>query len=99
MEYAEKYRILIQNLMKSKIVNSYDTPEEKESATLTHALLDMEEGFKAISDDLLPQLLIKNIEEEEVDDVLSSIGEKLRHILYHIHDPNYFNYLIEENED
>ena len=48
MNFPEKLELLTRNLRKSHRVNSFDKPDERESETLAHALIDMEESFKFI---------------------------------------------------
>lgn len=93
MSYIQKLEILIKNLEKSEKVNSYDSEEEKESVRLAHAIIDMSESFKVISDTLAPKLSASNVTEEEVEDILFDIGEELRHIVYHIKDPKFYEYI------
>lgn len=93
MDYTEKLGKLIKNLEKSSKVNSYDSENEKESVRLAHAIIDMSESFKEILENLSPKLISNNVTEEEVEDILLGIGEELRHIIYHIKDPKFYEYL------
>lgn len=97
MDYIKKLEILVQNLRKSQKVKSYDSPQEREADTLGHSLLDMEESFKVIMNDHIPRLMQNNITEKEIDDVLFEIGDELRHILYHIKDPKFYEYLKDDS--
>nr|WP_295931755.1 hypothetical protein [uncultured Dyadobacter sp.] len=93
MEYAKQLLALATILKKSKKVNSFNNEKESEADTLSHALLDLEESFSAISNNLLPKLQNDTLNEEDIDDILLDIGEELRHILYHINAPKYYQYL------
>ena len=92
---AEVIRKLAENLSKSKKVTSDDNGTEQEAWTLAHGFSDLEDSFRTFSGELLPKLLNENLSEEEIDEVLWEIGEEFRHILYHIHDNQYFSYCRE----
>ena len=93
MNYIVKLETLIKNLEKSQRVNSCDSNDEKESVRLAHAIIDMSESFKVILETLEPKLSSSNVTEEEIEDTLFDIGEELRHIIYHIKDPKFYEYL------
>jgi hypothetical protein len=76
-------------------VSRFDQSGEPQSATLAHALTDLEKSFREILDRLLPKLLDESLNPDQLDDVLLDIGEELRHVLYHIRDPKYFGYLFD----
>lgn len=82
-------------LKKSKKVNSLDRPDEPESETLAHAFLDINESCKTLTNELFPKLEFANLSEDEVNELLFDIGEELRHIIYHIKDPKFYEYLVE----
>lgn len=85
---------LAENLQKYECVSKFDSSEEPEAWRLAHSLSDMEQSFRDILDNYLPALC-KADNEEAAYDALLDIGEELRHILYHIKDPKFFNYLSE----
>lgn len=87
---------IIDNLKRSRKVNSYDREHEKESETLAHCFIDIEESCKCMLNELFPKLLSSNMNEDEVDEILLDIGEEFRHILYHIKDPKFYKYLQED---
>ena len=60
---------------------------------LAHALLDLEQSFMRFTEELLPKLEKTNLSSDEICDVLHTIGEEFRHVLYHIGDSTYFGYL------
>lgn len=93
MKYSEKMMIVVNNLRKSRKVNSLDQGEEFESATLAHAFLDIEKTCVTLLNLLFPKLLLNNLSGEEVEEILIDIGEEFRHILYHIKDPKFYEYL------
>lgn len=95
MKFSEKLKILAQNLRKSEKVNSLDSKEEKESESLAYSILDIEESCKTLLNNLFPKLELTSISEDEINELLFDIGEELRHILYHINDPKFYDYLKE----
>ncbi|MDX2362004.1 MAG: hypothetical protein QNK23_14435 [Crocinitomicaceae bacterium] len=96
MEYIDKLSILTKALQTSKKVNSFDEPNEPQSSVLAHSLLDCQESFKEVSENLIPKLFIEGASTEELEDALHDIGEELRHVLYHINDAKFYSYLIED---
>jgi len=81
-------------LSKCEKVNNYDTGKAKESDILSYSLTELNESFRRFIEELFPQLIHKDLEEEEIYNLLHEIGEEFRHILYHIKDSNYYNYLF-----
>ena len=89
---------LADRLARLKTVSQFDQPGEPQSATLAHTLMDLEESFRKFLQTLLPKLLDRSLSADQINDVLLDIGEELRHVLYHIRDPEFFGYLIEKEE-
>jgi hypothetical protein len=75
-------------------VARFNSPDEPQGHTITHALSGWEDSFATVLDDLLPKLVSDNTPTDELNDILQQVGDELRHILYHIHDAKYFDYLI-----
>lgn len=94
MKYVKKLDLITKTLLKSRKVNSYDSNGELESDRLAHSLLDMEESFKKIIEVYLPKLTVNEISESEIDEALLDIGDELKHIIYHIKDPKFYRYLV-----
>jgi len=63
-------------------------PEEAD--TLVHAFLDLEESLRLFLDEQLPKLADPVVQGEHLEDLMLEIREEFRHILYHIHDPEFF---------
>jgi len=97
MEYSKRLKIIANNLRKSKRVNSFDNIEYIESESLAHSFLDIEESFKVLLDNLFPKLESSSMSEEQINDLLFDIGEEMRHILYHIKTPKFYEYLTEDS--
>jgi hypothetical protein len=66
---------------------------DEEAGTLAHAFGDLEESFLQFLDDLLPRLVNNDLTAEEIESLLLDIGEEFRHILYHVADPQFYDYL------
>ncbi len=92
MDAVKLREVISNNLSKTEKVNRYDTKEEKEAATLTHCFMDLKESFDAFQE-IYQKLIQSNISKEDVEEILFDIGEEFRHILYHIKDPKYYDYL------
>ena len=93
---TEAGKQLIGRLSQLAAVRKFDRPGEPQSVTLTHALTDLESSFRLILHTLLPKILDVSLDENDLNDALLDLGEELRHVLYHIKDPEYLNYLIED---
>lgn len=88
---------LTERLARVKSVSQFDQPGEPQAATLAHSLTDLEKSFREILETQLPRLLDESLAPDQLNDVLLDIGEELRHVLYHIRDPKFFDYLIEHD--
>lgn len=95
-EKAARFKRLGEILSKYEFINKYDANEAKEAWTLAHAFIDLDESFNKFSNETLPKLFDENLSEKEIQELLIDIGEELRHILYHIKDPKFYDYLKEE---
>jgi len=87
---------LMDRLSKVKSISQFDQPGEPQAATLAHSLTDLEKSFREILDVLLPKLVDESLTPDQLNDVLLDVGEELRHVLYHIKDPKFFGYLLED---
>ena len=74
-------------------VNRYDREDEPESWTLAFAFSEIEESVAKIYNELIPKLTQGELGSDEIYDLLFEAGEELRHVLYHIRDPQFFRYL------
>lgn len=93
---AKDLKHLAEKLTKCRDVTKLDENDDKEAWTLAHSFQDIEESAHVFLDDLLPKLAKKELSESEIHDLLLDIGEELRHILYHIKDPKFYQYLYEQ---
>jgi hypothetical protein len=90
---ATDLKVLAERLARCPEVTKLDEGEEKEAWTLAHAFGDLEESFRRFLEDQLPRLTQGQLEASEVHNLLLEIGEEFRHILYHIKDPIFYQYL------
>lgn len=97
LEDKKKVKSLAEKLNRFNLISKYDSNGEQEAWRLVHSLSDLEQSFREIIDILLPNLC-ETKDEETCNNILLDIGEELRHILYHIKDPQFFRFLIEDGE-
>lgn len=86
---------LTQLLMKCPEVTKYNADEHSEPETIALAFSDIEESFHVFLENHLPKLVSSELEPCEIRNLLLDIGEEFRHILYHIHDPRFYEYLCD----
>jgi hypothetical protein len=92
-------KALADRLSKCPDVAKYDYESVKEGGVLAHALGDLEECFVAFLNEHLPRLMDDQSRPAEIFDALLDLGEEFRHILYHIHDPKFYQYLHREHDE
>ena len=92
----EKITALSQRLATSSKVRRYDDSSEPQSWTLAYTFSELEESFRKFTEVQLPKLFSERLNEEQIDDLLHEIGEEFRHILYHIKDPKFYEYLSDD---
>ena len=86
---------LTERLSKLRSVSQFDQSGEPQAAILAHSFTDLEKSFREFLEVLLPKLLDESLTTDELNDTLLDVGEEFRHILYHIKDPKFFEYLID----
>jgi hypothetical protein len=74
-------------------VTRLSTPGEDEPWALAHHLTDLAESFRVILDELLVKVVSPELDAAARYDALMDIGEELRHVMYHIKDARFYNYL------
>jgi len=84
---------LAERLSNCQEVKRHTTGEHDEPSTLAHALADIEESLESLRLKLLPKLVAEPPDPRRDLQVLLDIGEELRHVLYHIDDSRFFQYL------
>ena len=94
MENPKRQKLLIQTLMKSSNVNSLDGEIETEAGNIATSFIDIDESCMKVSS-LIDRLQQNEILKETIDEILIEIGEEFRHILYHLRDMKFYNYLGE----
>ena len=93
MEYTKMIKQIKNNLIKSQNVRKRD---ENASDVMAISFIDIEKSNKKIN--FLINKLRSNDEliEEDINDILCDIGVEFRHVLYHIKDMLYYDYLDED---
>ena len=86
---------LRQRLAECPLVARYGRDEP---GTLVHALSDLEESFRKFLDEQLPKLVDPSVRGEKLEDLLMDIQQEFRHVLYHLHDPQFFRVLEPTHE-
>ena len=89
---------LAERLSECPEVTKYDQGEQKEAGVLAHSVGDLEESFRVFLSEQLPRLVDEQTTAAELGEILLEIGEEFRHILYHIHDPKFYQYLHHDGE-
>ena len=92
---AARFSELFEKLNRCAEVRIYDATGETEAERLTHALIDCDESFKKVANELLPRLMNEK-DEKAMADLLEEIREEIRHIAYHIHDSRYLRIVVEQ---
>ena len=77
-------------------VNKYDN-DNQEAWSLSHAFSDLEESFKGFVE-ILSVLVNNQLNEDEIYNYLLDIGEEFRHIIYHINDLKFYQYIQKQEQ-
>lgn len=93
MDKAKKFIKLTSNIRLSAEVNRLSTSDYDSASSMAGGLLDIEQSFAVINQNLLSGLMEDNLSDIQVNDLLEKIGYELEHILYHINDMRYYDYL------
>ena len=81
---------LTERLTNCPLITRYG-PEEV--GTIVHALSDLEGSLHTFLDDQLPKLADPSARGDVLEDLLLEVREEVRHILYHLRDPEFFRQL------
>jgi len=84
---------LAKRLSKCPQVKRYDKGKHNEAGTIAYAFSDLEESFYTFLENHLPKLAKGKLTPTEIYDLLLEVGEEFRHILYHINDCRFYQYL------
>jgi hypothetical protein len=95
LQTNEAVRDLIERLASAPVVARYGPAE---AATLGHAFSDLEVSLRKFLDDQLPKLADPSLQGERLGDLLLDVREEFRHILYHLHDPEFLRVLEPTHE-
>lgn len=97
LQNAEAVKALAEKLSRCNQVTRHNSEQEPQAWTLAHAFADLEESLHRILDEQLPRLVQEPLDDSSINNLLLEIGEEFRHILYHIKDPKFFQYLRDES--
>jgi hypothetical protein len=89
-QHREAIAELTKRLADCPLVARYG-PDEAE--TLVHAFSDLEGSLHKFLNEQLPKLGDQSTQGETLEDLLLDIREEVRHILYHLRDPEFFRIL------
>jgi hypothetical protein len=70
----------------------------EEPGALVLAFSDLESSMRVFLDEQLPKLADPTVKGEALEDLLMDIREEFRHILYHLHDPEFFRIMEPTHE-
>lgn len=84
LENVSEIKMIAERLSKLDVVNKYDKGEHKEAWAIADSLSCIEESSLKITNELLPKLSDSKLHDEQIIDVLSDIGEELRHLTYNL---------------
>lgn len=90
----DRVKKLAKQLEKLKKIQVLGSEGEPGYWKLAFTLTEIEGSVANFLNELLPKLL-KEQSEEELDNTLLEIGEEFRHIIYHLKDSDYYNYLFD----
>ena len=93
---GEAMKHIAERLQRTDKLKDLGEAGRKQAWELAHHLSDIEESCSAFLSDLLPILVQKDLPDAEVYKVLHSMGEQFRHLLYHIREIKYYDYLFED---
>src|SRR5260370_3005136 len=79
-------------LAASNAVRRLDRKDEPGAWRVAYALTEINESAANLMKELMPKLA-KATDGASVDAALNEIGEQLRHVLYHVKDSGFFDYL------
>ncbi len=99
LDTIARIKELSSRLSRLEDVSQYDAEDEPESWSMASGFAHLEDSFRRFTDDLLPRLVGEvELADAEVQDILTDIGEEFRHIIYHIQDLRFFQYLVASPE-
>lgn len=96
-KYSAQWASLAKALEVCGRVRRVDSPDEPGSWATAHGLLDIEEALAAFAEKL-KRLKSEVLDDQQVADVLLDIGEDLRHVMYHVDDMKFYQYLKKQSE-
>lgn len=95
LQTKDSFRNLVERLSAAPVLACYG---QEEPETLAHAFSDIEMSLTRFLHEQLPRLADASMKGQSLDDLLLEIREEFRHILYHLHDPQFFRVLEPTHE-
>ena len=95
LESVGALKSLAEKLQRCPAVARYG---KEEGASLAYSFGDLERSMQTFLCEQLPALLDPDVEGEKLGDLLVEIRVQFQHILYHIHDPEFFR-VVEPTHD
>ena len=81
-DFQEKKHLILEDILKK-----YSVVAEQDIEGFLHALVDISSALIKIYNNIIPTIIDnKNIEKEELEDLLCDMRTQFRHIKYHIKD-------------
>jgi hypothetical protein len=88
---------LAQRLAASPALKRFPNPTE-EGQSIAYSLSDLKGSMRVFLDEQVPKLADPSVQGEELEDLTLDVREEFRHILYHLHDPEFFR-VVEPTHD
>jgi hypothetical protein len=92
MPDIDELKGLAEKLCSLQSIARFDAGDEREGWRIAIGLDDIKVSADRIFIELLPALR-GEVDEGKINDILTDIGEELRHIIYHVRDMKYFGYV------
>lgn len=96
LKNARHIKALAERLSHCPDVAKFNAGDDIEGWTLAHSFADIEESCSKFLNDQLPKLAQSELSDSELYELLLDIGEGLRHILYHVKDTKFYQYLQDD---
>ena len=95
LQTTDAFTDLVQRLSTIPVIARYGG---EEAETLAHAFSDIEKSLRIFLEEQLPKLADASGKGEALEELLLDIREEFRHVLYHLHDPEFFRVLEPTHE-
>lgn len=93
--WSKNVRITAHVLREAHVVDHFDDGDHIEADAIAHALWDMDESFRKLTNEVFPKILDENLTAEQVREILFEVREDLRHAVYHIADCKFLKDILD----